>query len=64
MQDRDDLPDDVPIADAVEQNQDAAPEPATFDAVDEVEVPIDANPSDWQEQLQEVDVDDDLDDYR
>ena len=64
MHDRDDLPDDVPIADAVEQEQDAAPEPSTFDEVEELEAPIEADPSDWQEQLQEVDVDDDLDDYR
>lgn len=61
MYDRDDLPDDVPIADAVEQDQETAPEPPAFDQVD---VPIEADPSDWQEQLQEVVVDDDLDEFR
>src|SRR4051794_6434484 len=50
---------DVPIADAVEQNRDAiehqldeeAPETMTTD------VPLEANPADWQEQTEMVDLD-------
>jgi hypothetical protein len=61
MNDRDDLPDDIPIADAVEQNQETAPEPPDFDRGD---APIEANPPDWQEQLQQVGSDDDFDEYR
>lgn len=60
MHDRDDLPDDIPVADAVEQDQQAVPEPPAPEPVD---VPTEANPSDWQEQLQEVGGDD-LDEYR
>jgi hypothetical protein len=61
MDDRDDLPDDIPLADAVEQSQQVAPEPPAFEPVD---VPIEANPSDWQEQLQEVAGEDEFDEYR
>ena len=60
MYDREELPDDIPVADAVEQNQATVPEPPSVDALD---APIEANPPDWQEQLQEVG-DDDLDEYR
>jgi hypothetical protein len=61
MQDRDDLPDDIPVADAVEQEQPIAPEPA---APEQTDAPIEADPSDWQEQLQEVGADDERDEYR
>jgi hypothetical protein len=60
MYDRDELPDDIPVADAVEQNQETVPDPP---ASDPAEPPIEANPPDWQEQLQEVG-EDDFDDYR
>jgi hypothetical protein len=61
MYDRDDLPDDVPIADALEQEQETVPEPPAFDQLD---VPIEADPSDWQEQIQEVGDEDEFDEYR
>jgi hypothetical protein len=56
---RQDLPEDVPIADAVEQNRDAvehafdedAPEPMPTDP------PLEASPADWQEQTEMVDLD-------
>jgi hypothetical protein len=56
---RHDLPEDVSIADAVEQNRDAvehvldedAPAPMTVD------VPLEASPADWQEQNEIVDLD-------
>ncbi|BCO37364.1 hypothetical protein BMW24_013485 [Mycobacterium heckeshornense] len=54
MPDRDRC-DEIPVADAVEQNQDTAPQPA---AVDPADAPMEANPPDWQEQLQEVPEDD------
>jgi hypothetical protein len=52
--------DETPIADAVEQDQETAPEPP---AVEHAQAPLEANAPDWQEQLQEV-VDDDRDEYR
>jgi hypothetical protein len=56
---RHDVPEDVSIADAVEQNRDAvehaldedAPAPMTVD------VPLEASPADWQEQNEIVDLD-------
>jgi hypothetical protein len=62
MDDRDPLPDEVPVADAVEQDQETAP----VAGVPEQEVPpVEANPSDWQEQRQEIgDDEDDRDLYR
>ena len=56
---RQNVPEDVPIADAVEQNRDAvehafdedAPGPMTTD------VPLEANQADWQEQTEMVDLD-------
>ncbi|MDV3126948.1 hypothetical protein M1247_18645 [Mycobacterium sp. 21AC1] len=55
---RQDVPDEVPIADAVEQDRDAveptpdeeAPEPATG-------MPLEATGADWQEQSETVDLD-------
>ena len=58
------LSDETPVADAVEQEQETAPEPANPAHADvPVEAPMEANALDWQEQLQEV-VDDDRDEYR
>jgi hypothetical protein len=51
-----DVSDEIPVADAIEQNQETAPEPA---AVDSPDAPMEANASDWQEQLQEIPEDDD-----
>ena len=70
MIDRDSIPDDVPVADAVEQNRPVT-EPAVLDSVDpDGQVPIDdgtppleSNEMDWQEQRQVID-DPDADDVR
>lgn len=61
MDDRENLSDEVPVADAFEQEQETAPEPTPPEAV---EVPMEANAPDWQEQLQEVVGEDDWDEYR
>jgi hypothetical protein len=61
MTDRDNLFDEIPVADAVEQEQEITPEPAAETPSD---VPMEANASDWQEQLQEVAGEDDRDEYR
>ncbi|MEZ0362178.1 hypothetical protein ACAG26_00530 [Mycobacterium sp. pUA109] len=55
-------PDEIPVADAVEQDQQTAPEPASPTRPDP---PMEADAPDWQEQLHEVvGVDDDgRDDY-
>lgn len=53
------LPDDVPVADAVEQQR-APSEPALDEeatAEPEQAPPLEASPADWQEQLETVDID-------
>ncbi|EHB58530.1 hypothetical protein MycrhDRAFT_0966 [Mycolicibacterium rhodesiae JS60] len=70
MTERDSFPDDVPVADAVEQNRPAA-EPADRDAADPDEpvrtdedvAPLEADESDWQEQLQVIE-ESDQDEFR
>jgi hypothetical protein len=58
------LSDETPVADAVEQDQETAQEPASVEHADvPLEAPMEANAPDWQEQLQEV-VEDDRDEYR
>lgn len=55
--------DETPIADAVEQEQEATPKPTAAD----LDIPpVETDPSDWQEQHQEVGGadDDDRDEYR
>ena len=63
MQDSEQLPDDVPVADAVEQQRTPedpiADEEASAEPPDEV--PLEAAPADWQEQLEDVDLDSDFD---
>lgn len=52
--------DEVPIADALEQQQDAVA-PASDDeapAAPPADVPLEASDADWQEQLEEVVIDD------
>lgn len=62
MDDRDRFSDETPVADAVEQDQEAAPEPT---APDREIPPVEADASDWQEQHQEIaGPDDDRDEYR
>jgi hypothetical protein len=59
MQDTDDFPDDVPVADAVEQQR-AISEPALDEeasAEPPAEWPLEAAGPDWQEQLDTVDLD-------
>jgi hypothetical protein len=60
MHDRDNFSDEVPVADAIAQEQDPAPVPTP---PEESGPPIEADACDWQEQLQEV-VDDDREEYR
>jgi hypothetical protein len=55
MHGRDNMSDEISVADAVEQDQETAPEPTP---PREDNPPMEANTPDWQEQLQEV-VDDD-----
>lgn len=59
--DRNPIGDDVPAADAVEQRQETAPEPA---APDPSQPPMEAAAADWQEQRQEAaEADDDREVY-
>lgn len=48
--------DEVPIADALEQQQDAVPLAADDEApaAPDADVPLEASDADWQEQLEEV----------
>jgi hypothetical protein len=63
MQDTADLPDDVPVADAVEQWRPASEPLLDEEAIAEppVDVPLEAEPADWQEQLEVVEFDPELD---
>ena len=64
MPDSANLPDDVPVADAVEQQRDAT-EPALDEeatAAPPDSPPLEAAPADWQEQLETVELDPELDD--
>lgn len=54
------FPDDVPVADAVEQQRataDVLSGYADEDAMNEGEMPLEASASDWQEQHETVDLD-------
>jgi hypothetical protein len=59
MQGSEELPDDVPVADAVEQQRTPSePVPDEEAAVELPEnPPLEATPSDWQEQLEMVELD-------
>ncbi len=62
MHDSDRFSDETPIADAVEQEQETAPEPTDSDRD---APPVETDASDWQEQHQEiVGADDDREEYR
>jgi hypothetical protein len=64
MHERNNISDEIPIADAAEQEQETTPVEPSTDPVDlPVEPPMEANPGDWREQRQEV-ADDDRDEYR
>ena len=61
MQDSEDLPDDVPVADAVEQQRTPV-EPALDEeasAEPPAAVPLEVAPADWQEQREVVELDPD-----
>lgn len=62
MQDSEELPDDVPVADAVEQRRPVEPvlDEEVF-AEPQDEPPLEATPADWQEQLETVELDPELD---
>jgi hypothetical protein len=61
MQDSEELPDDVPVADAVEQQrtpvEPVLDEEASAEPPDDV--PLEAAQADWQEQLETVELDPD-----
>ncbi|OBK75960.1 hypothetical protein [Mycobacterium sp. 1164985.4] len=60
MSDSESLPDDVPVADAMEQQRDTS-EPVLDEeasAEPEPDPPLEAPPADWQEQLETVEIDD------
>jgi hypothetical protein len=63
MQDSEELPDDVPVADAVEQQrrpvEPVPDEEASAEPPDEP--PLEVAPADWQEQLETVELDPELD---
>jgi hypothetical protein len=63
MQDSEELPDEVPVADAVEQlRRPVEPVPDEESTAEpEPEVPLEAAPQDWQEQLETVELDPDED---
>ena len=60
-----DFPDDVPVADAVEQQQPTSDSPVDEENAtswqDESDVPLEAAASDWQEQHETVLIDPELD---
>lgn len=59
------VPDDVPVADAVEQQREAA-EPVLDNEVPGFGTggpPLEASPADWQEQSEAADPDAELDDF-
>lgn len=60
MHDTEGFPDDVPVADAVEQNQSTADASSGDDApvrLDESDVPLETTFSDWQDQREAVPID-------
>ncbi|RAV07706.1 hypothetical protein DQP55_21045 [Mycolicibacterium sp. GF69] len=59
MPEREELPDDVPVADAMEQRR-VASEPVPDEeaaAAPRLTPPLEAPPADWQEQLETVEID-------
>jgi hypothetical protein len=63
MQDSEQLPDDVPVADAVEQHRPASEPLCDEEASAEPpqDAPLEVAAADWQEQLETVELDPDLD---
>lgn len=69
MQHSEGLPDDVPVADAIEQQQTAAEQVHDQETLEEAfiepsdEVPLEAAGQDWQEQRLTADLDPELDEF-
>ena len=65
MPDSEELPDDVPVADAVEQQRSASEEVLDEEVSAEPpeDVPLEAEPADWQQQLEAVELDPELDEF-
>jgi hypothetical protein len=63
MQDSEEFPDEVPVADAVEQQRTAVEPIPDQEASAEppVDVPLEVAPADWQEQLETVELDPEFD---
>jgi hypothetical protein len=62
MRDSEELPDDVPVADAVEQHRSIEPVPDEEDSVEPPDdLPLEAAPADWQEQRETVELDSERD---
>jgi hypothetical protein len=63
MQDNDQLPDDVPVADAVEQHRTPVEPVPDEEASAEApsDAPLEASDADWQEQLETVELDPEFD---
>jgi hypothetical protein len=63
MQDSEELPDDVPVADAVEQRRTPVEQVPDEEASAEPpeDMPLETTQADWQEQLEAVELDPDLD---
>ena len=64
MPDSEELPDDVPVADAVEQRRPTSESVPDEEASAEppADVPLEAAPADWQEQLEAVELDPEIED--
>ena len=65
MQDSEELPDDVPVADAVEQQRTTSEPVPDEEATAEppADMPLEAAPADWQEQLEVVELDPEPDEF-
>jgi hypothetical protein len=65
MRDSDELPDDVPVADAVEQKRTASEPVLDEEAVAEPpdDAPLEAEPADFQEQLETVELDPEFEEF-
>lgn len=65
MQDSEEVPWDVPVVDAVDQQRPAESTPDDEDALDDQDrsVPLEASVSDWQEQQQIADLDPDVEGF-
>ena len=64
MHDSEEIPDDVPVADAVEQQLPVEPVPDEDPSAEPPDdVPLEAAQADWQEQLESVELDPEFDEH-